>query len=180
MIKRISILIITLLIIHTNLIAQNPGKERLLFTLNAKNGFFKSNQELALLDGRINSYCPADGFNADGYVSFSYYDNGDETDQHVRLSSIAKGIQQLRAEFDIETTCLTDSNFFFFYLLKDDGDYMPLGQPFIITGAMRQTLKVPYNTDAGGNAQVKMIATRKTAGKCTFFLRSIKVYQIEK
>ncbi len=176
----IIILILIFAASQGSVFAQDPGKEKLIFTLTPKNGFFKSNQELAFLDGKINSYYPADGFNKDGIVSFSFYENGNETDQHVRLYSAAKGAVQMRAEFEIETTCLTDSNFFSFSLIKEEGDYMPLGQPFIIPGASKQVIKVIYYTNASGRAEVKMIATRKTPDKCTFFMISIKVYQIEK
>jgi|694.fasta_scaffold64756_3 hypothetical protein len=149
--------------------------DKLLFAITPKIGFYHSNNEMAYLDGTIQCYYPSNVGEPDGYVYFTFYPDGTTDRFQVRLWSIAKANQKMRAEFDIETTYMGDTNDFFFLIAA--GSFKPL-KKISILGAKREILKVEYTTDAGGAALMAMYATKRVFDNYVFILRKISVYQI--
>ena len=151
-------------------------KETLLFTLTPNKGFYKSNNEMAYLDGNIACYYPSNVGEPDGYVYFTFYPDGTKDESNVRLWSTTKGAQKLRADFSIETSGDETYDFFFF---KPVGDvFEPIGNKTTITGAKTQVLSVNFNSDVNGDALIGLYATKVVIDGIVWILRKIEVHQL--
>jgi len=177
--KRLILFCLLCAINGNEVVAQQLSGYKLLYTLTPRNGFFYGYNDMAFLDYKIQSFYPYDVRDTNGLVRMGYFDPADTMNQHVRLSCSGRGIQHFYAVFDVETTCLADTSIYHFSLLQESGEYTPLGNPIIIEGSSRQSMNVQFATNEMGAAQVRMYATRKTADKCYFVLRSISVYRAD-
>jgi hypothetical protein len=154
------------------------NKEKPIFSLTPKNGFYSSDKEMAYLDAFILCYHPHNSSVEDdnGYVYFTFYKDGDTTGQNLRLFVKAVGKKKMRAEFDIETTNPVDTNNFNFCIAKPEGGFENL-ETQTIEGKQKQILKVKFNTN--GNVIIKMYATKNIDDYTPYILRKIQVFPQE-
>jgi hypothetical protein len=159
--------------------------------LTPQNGFYYNSNNFAYLDGNILAYQPTQVTPPHtGTVEFHFFEKGtNHSSSHnvslnlrlwLDLDSLGSKVikpKQWCAKFDIQTNSASDSNTFYFGIIKAGGGLKSVYHKTIY-GALIQTIMVCYPIDSiAKSGIIGMYATKPVYDAVPFFLTSIKLYK---